>query len=96
MHCVARKQHECSVSRGLPLGHGCRYTDAAALYRSRKRLAAQRQKKLGALRELGNLGIGLEQSMKPLLKNMWVWAREGNGMTGRSSSEVAPRTSPGR
>ena len=30
------------------------------------------------------------------LKTMWVWAREGNGMTGRSSSEVAPRTSPGR
>ena len=27
---------------------------------------------------------------------MWVWAREGNEMTGRSSSEVAPRTSPGR
>ena len=30
-HCVARKQHECSVRRGLPLGNGCRYTDAAAL-----------------------------------------------------------------
>ena len=29
-YCVARKQHECSVSRGFPLGHGCRYTDAAA------------------------------------------------------------------
>ena len=27
-------------------------------------------------------------------KNMWVWAREGNGMTGRSSSEVALRTPP--
>ena len=25
---------------------------------------------------------------------MWVWAREGNEMTGRSSGEVAPRTSP--
>ena len=27
---------------------------------------------------------------------MWVWAREGSETTGRSSSEVAPRTSPGR
>ena len=30
MHCVLLKQHECSVSRGFPLGDGCRYTDAAA------------------------------------------------------------------
>lgn len=29
-------------------------------------------------------------------KNIWVWAREGNEMTGRSSGEVAPRASPGR
>jgi len=29
-HCVLLKQHECSVSRGFPLGDGCRYTDAAA------------------------------------------------------------------
>ena len=28
------------------------------------------------------------------LKNMWVWAREGSGTTGRSSSEVALRTPP--
>ena len=28
-HSVLLKQHECSVSRGFPLGYGCRYTDAA-------------------------------------------------------------------
>ena len=53
MHCVARKQHECSVSRRLPLGHGCRYTDASAcnddgnteLPRDQKTRSTQRTKR---------------------------------------------------
>ena len=44
-HCVARKQHECSVSRGFPLGDGCRYTDAAPFNEDRKRCALQPLKK---------------------------------------------------
>ena len=68
--CVLLKQHECSVRRGFPLGHGCRYTDAAAFNEVSKRCVMQ------------------------LPKDMWVWAREGNGMTGRSSCEVALRTPP--
>ena len=53
MHCVLLKQHECSVSRGFPLGYGCRYTDAAAcnddenveLSRDQKTRSTQRTKR---------------------------------------------------
>ena len=48
MHCVARKQHECSVRRGLPLGYGCRYTDAAPFNEVSKRCALQLLKTCGS------------------------------------------------
>ena len=93
-HCVLLKQHECSVSRGFPLGDGCRYTDAALfndainteLPRDQKTRSTQRTKRPRDL-------LGNHQKKQPP-KNMWVWAREGNEMTGRSSSEVALRTPP--
>lgn len=52
-HCVLLKQHECSVSRGFPLGDGCRYTDVAAfnddgnteLPRDQKTRSTQRTKR---------------------------------------------------
>ena len=39
--------------------------------------------------------LGNHQKKQPP-KNMWVWAREGSGTTGRSSNHCALRTSPGR
>ena len=73
-----------------------KYTDAAAfnddgdteLPRDQKTRSTQRTRRPRDL--LGN------NQEEWTLKNMWVWAREGSGTTGRSSGEVAPRTSPGR
>ena len=81
---------------------GSRWETAVAILMLRhemmtKPLNCQETKKIGALRGLGDLGITRKQSKEAdAKKNMWVWAREGNEMTGRSSSEVAPRASPGR
>ena len=60
----------------------------AELSRDKKTRSTQRTRRPRDL--LGN------NQEERTLKNIWVWAREGNGMTGRSSSEVAPRASPGR
>ena len=52
MHCVLLKQHECSVSRGLPLGNDCRYTDAAACNDDENVVLCSRQNARSARRRM--------------------------------------------
>ena len=74
-HCVLLKQHECSVSRGFPLGDGCRYTDAAAC-NDDENVELSRDQKLGALRELRDLGITQKQSKEAAAKMREAHAAE--------------------